>query len=43
MGVEVLVREQRIREVVPGDPMTYAEAVRVALEESGRRGKKKRS
>ncbi len=31
MGVEVLVTEQRIREVVPGDPLTYSEAVRRAL------------
>ncbi len=40
MGVEVLVTEQRIREVVPGEPLTYAEAVRLALEESGKRGKR---
>ncbi len=33
MGVEVVVREQRIREVVPGDPMTYQEAVAQALRE----------
>lgn len=31
MGVEVLVTEQRIREIVPGEPLTYAEAVRRAL------------
>ena len=31
MGTEVLVREQRIREVVPGEPLGYAEAVRRAL------------
>ena len=31
MGVEVVVREQRIREVVPGEPIGYAEAVRRAL------------
>ena len=37
MGVEVLVNEQRIREVVPGEPLSYAEAVRRALAESGRR------
>ena len=33
MGVEVVVKEQRIREVVPGDPMTYQEAVTQALRE----------
>ncbi len=33
MGVEVLVKEQRIREVVPGEPMSYREAVARALEE----------
>ena len=33
MGIEVVVREQRIREVVPGEPIGYAEAVRRALEE----------
>ena len=33
MGIEVVVTEQRIREVVPGEPMAYAEAVRRALEE----------
>jgi uncharacterized protein YbjT (DUF2867 family) len=31
MGTEVLVREQRIREIVPGEPLGYAEAVRRAL------------
>ncbi|MET0839736.1 MAG: NAD(P)H-binding protein [Marmoricola sp.] len=31
MGTEVVVREQRIREIVPGEPMGYAEAVRRAL------------
>jgi uncharacterized protein YbjT (DUF2867 family) len=31
MGIEVLVKEQRIREIVPGEPMGYAEAVRRAL------------
>jgi uncharacterized protein YbjT (DUF2867 family) len=40
MGVEVLVTEQRIREIVPGEPLSYAEAVRRALAESG--PKKKR-
>jgi uncharacterized protein YbjT (DUF2867 family) len=33
MGVEVLVTEQRIREIVPGEPLSYAEAVRRALAE----------
>ena len=31
MGIEVLVTEQRIREIVPGEPIGYAEAVRRAL------------
>jgi uncharacterized protein YbjT (DUF2867 family) len=31
MGIEVLVKEQRIREIVPGEPIGYAEAVRRAL------------
>jgi len=33
MGTEVLVKEQRIREIVPGEPLGYVEAVRRALEE----------
>jgi len=33
MGVEVLVNEQRIREIVPGEPISYDEAVRRALRE----------
>jgi uncharacterized protein YbjT (DUF2867 family) len=33
MGVEVLVTEQRIREIVPGEPIGYVEAVRRALQE----------
>jgi uncharacterized protein YbjT (DUF2867 family) len=33
MGVEVLVTEQRIREIVPGEPIGYVEAVRRALHE----------
>lgn len=33
MSTEVVVSEQSIREVVPGDPLPYAEAVRRALEE----------
>ena len=36
MGTEVLVTEQSIREVVPGEPIGYAEAVRRALEERKR-------
>ena len=31
MGIEVVVKEQRIREIVPGEPMGYAESVRRAL------------
>jgi hypothetical protein len=33
MVTEVVVTDQSIREVVPGDPLPYAEAVRRALEE----------
>ena len=33
MGIEVVVTEQSIREVVPGEPIGYAEAVRRALDE----------
>jgi uncharacterized protein YbjT (DUF2867 family) len=36
MGTEVLVRDQSIREVVPGEPLGYAEAVRRALAERAR-------
>ena len=36
MGTEVIVQDHAIREVVPFEPMSYAEAVRVALEEAGR-------
>jgi uncharacterized protein YbjT (DUF2867 family) len=43
MGIEVVVSEQRIREIVPGDPLSYAESVRRALEESGKRSDRKRS
>ncbi len=35
MGIEVVVREQRIREIVPGEPIGYAEAVRRALSNDG--------
>jgi hypothetical protein len=31
MGIEVVVRDQSIREVVPGEPIGYAEAVRRAV------------
>jgi uncharacterized protein YbjT (DUF2867 family) len=33
MDVEVLVREHSIRDLVPGDPLSYKESVRRALEE----------
>jgi uncharacterized protein YbjT (DUF2867 family) len=33
MGTEVVQREDRIRELVPGEPMTYRQAVRLALGE----------
>jgi uncharacterized protein YbjT (DUF2867 family) len=33
MGTEVLVHDDSIKDVVPGEPTSYAEAVRVALEE----------
>jgi len=33
MGIEVVVREQRIREVVPGEPIGYTEAVHLAMRE----------
>lgn len=33
MGIEVVVSEQRIRDIVPGEPLPYAEAVRRALAE----------
>ena len=39
MGIEVVVKEQRIREVVPGEPMGYQESVRKALEERKAAGK----
>jgi hypothetical protein len=31
----VIVTDNRIRDLVPGEPITYAEAVRRAIEESG--------
>ena len=33
MGVEVVVTDNSIREIVPGEPMSYAQAVRIALDE----------
>jgi uncharacterized protein YbjT (DUF2867 family) len=36
MGTEVLVTDHSIREIVPGEPLTYQEAVRRALEADGR-------
>ena len=33
MATEVVVRDSSILDLVPGDPMTYAEAVRLAIEE----------
>src|SRR6476619_2726058 len=38
MGTEVLVSEQSIRELVPGEPLSYEEAVRRALDERRREG-----
>ncbi len=34
MGTEVVVTDQSIRDIVPGEPLSYAESVRRALEES---------
>ncbi len=34
MGTKVVVTDTSIREIVPGEPMSYAEAVRLALAES---------
>jgi uncharacterized protein YbjT (DUF2867 family) len=36
MGTEVLVTDHSIREIVPGEPLDYEEAVRRALDEGGR-------
>jgi len=36
MGTEVVVTDHSIREIVPGDPLPYEEAVRRALDEGGR-------
>jgi uncharacterized protein YbjT (DUF2867 family) len=38
MGTEVVVTDHSIRDLVPGEPVPYAEAVRRALEEDGLRG-----
>lgn len=37
MSTEVVVTDDAIRDLVPGEPMSYAEAVRCALEQSGKR------
>jgi uncharacterized protein YbjT (DUF2867 family) len=37
MGTEVLVTDHSIRDIVPGEPVAYGEAVRRALEETGGR------
>ena len=36
MGTEVVVTDRSIQEIVPGEPLPYAEAVRRALDEGGR-------
>ena len=36
MGTEVVQTDYTIRDLVPGEPLTYAEAVRRALEEGPR-------
>ncbi len=36
MGTEVVVTDTAIRDVVPGEPMSYVESVRLTLKESGR-------
>jgi len=36
MSTEVVVTDHAIREVVPGEPLSYAEAVRRALAEGGK-------
>jgi uncharacterized protein YbjT (DUF2867 family) len=41
MGIEVVVTEQRIRGVVPGEPLTYAEAVQRALDEDKATGRRR--
>ena len=37
MGTEVIVTDRSIREIVPGQPLSYEESVRRALDEGGRR------
>ena len=41
MSTEVVVRDTSIREVVPGEPLTYAESVRLALAERAEAGLEK--
>jgi uncharacterized protein YbjT (DUF2867 family) len=41
MSTEVVVRDTSIRQVVPGEPMTYAESVRLALAERAEAGLEK--
>ena len=36
MGTEVVVTDTSIRDLVPGAPMSYAQSVRLALDESHR-------
>ena len=36
MGTEVVVTDSSIRDLVPGEPMSYAESVRIALQDSRR-------
>lgn len=36
MGTEVVVHDDSIRELVPFEPMSYADAVRIALDDAGR-------
>ena len=38
MTNEVLVSDESIKELVPGEPIAYQEAVRRAIEEAGQRG-----
>jgi uncharacterized protein YbjT (DUF2867 family) len=43
MGTEVVVTDQSIRELVPGEPLTYEESVRRALDERRQQGEGSRS
>ena len=36
MGTEVIVTDDAIRDLVPGEPMTYVEAVRLRASKSSR-------